>query len=148
MRSSYCGVSALSRNRKARIELLRTLELILAIGAALALAAHTGYPFDANTITLFPQISHIVAITTRPAPSWPEMPIALLYLAASACIFILEEASVEPTNTAVVDLAKDLAGSRVWDGDSCDLAFSGVAYHVCSSRLFDERGDAWLVVWR
>ena len=127
MRSSCCGVGPPTRSREAGIELFRTLQFILAVGAELALAAHTGNPFDANTITFFPQIFHIVGdchddtspFVTRDAHG------ALLHLDAFACIFIVEEASIGATNTAVVDLAKDLAGSGVWDGDGCNFTFGG-----------------------
>lgn len=117
MRSSYFGVSARTRDRKAGIELPRTLQLIHASDIELALAAHTGYPFDANKITLLPYISHIVGYCHQDASSFVarNAHCALLHLAASACTFIVEEASIEPTVTIVFDPAKNLAGSSVWD---------------------------------
>lgn len=58
--SSNDGVVAPTRDCKSSIELLRTLQLIQAIGTELAFAAHTGNPFDANAITLFPQLFDII----------------------------------------------------------------------------------------
>ena len=127
-RSCY-GVAAPTRDGKPGIELRRTLQLIHAIGAKLALAAHTGNPFDADTVTLFPQLFYIVGYCNDDASSFVARDTlgALVHLGASGCELIVKEASIGSTDATVINLAEDLAGSGVWDGDSCDLAVGGGA---------------------
>ena len=126
-KGSCYGVAAPTRDSKAGIELQWTLQLIRAIGAELALAAHTGHPFDADTVTLFPQLFYIVGYCDDDASSFVARDTlgALVHLGATGCELIVNEASIGSTDATVVDLAEDLAGSGVWDGDSCDLALSG-----------------------
>lgn len=50
----------LTRYGEAADKLIRTLQLIGAIGAELALAADTGYPLNTNSIALFPRVLNAV----------------------------------------------------------------------------------------
>ena len=119
-----------TRDGKAGIELLRALQLIGAIGAELTPAAYTGHPLDANPVTLFPQLFHIVGYCHHDASSFVARDAhgVLMHLYPSGCELIVEGTSIGSTNATVVDFAEDLARSGMWDGDRCDSAFGRVAF--------------------
>ena len=125
--SSHDGVVAPTRNCISSVELLRTLQLIQAVGTELAFAAHTDNPFDANAITLFPQLFHIVGYCHHDTRSFVahDSHGALHHLGTK---FIVEERFIGSTDTTVIDLAEDLAGSWVLEGKIGDFAFGGLAF--------------------
>lgn len=57
---------------------------------------------------------------------------ALLHFGALGSKLIVEEGSIGSAIARLIDLAQDLAGYGVWDGDGCDLALGGSAW-----RSFD-----------
>lgn len=118
-----------TRGRKAAIELLRTLQLIDSIGAEFALPAHTGHPFDANSITLFPQFFHIIGYCHDHASSFVTRDShgAIMHGGTGSCVVIVVERSVGSTDAGVINFAENLAGSRIGDGDGCDFTFGGLA---------------------
>ena len=146
---SYClsveslrhGGVIFTGDREAAIELLRTLQLIDSIGAEFALAAHTGHPFDANSITLFPQFFHIIGYCHDHASSFvPRYSHgAILHRGTGSCVVIVVERSVGSTDASVINFAENLAGSRVGDCDCCDFTFGGLA------RAFPDA--SFLVCW-
>ena len=120
---------ALTGDRKSTVELFWTLQLIHSIGAKFALPAHTGYPFDPNPVTLFPQLFNIIGDCHHDAGPFVAQDAlgALLNLEAPGCPLIVEESFIGSTQTTVVDLAEDLAGCGEWDIDGGDLTCRGLA---------------------
>ena len=121
-------------NCEATIDLLGTLQFIHSIGTELALAAYTGDPFDSDTVTLLPELFHIFGYGHDHAGSFMtgDTLSALLHF---DWILIVKETFVGATNATIVDLAEDLARSRLGDGNGCDFAFGGLAFTLLDASL-------------
>jgi hypothetical protein len=133
------------RNRKPRVQLLRTTALICAIRAKLAFPAHARDPLDTGAVPDLPEIVHVGAYGDDDTRAFVPGDAAgdVGHLEGP---FVVEERLVGCAEAGVVDLDEDLVGARLLDGDFLDRdggRVAGALLNGCSLG-FGEAHCVWL----